>query len=76
MGSKGIFEKISFFICKIAIFLPNLCIFNDIAKNEVDRRAKFTKQKLSEIIQVTVPNFFYFDEILKIKELEPKNINF
>ena len=29
-----------------------------------------------EMIQVTVPIFFYFDEILKLKELWPKNCLF
>ena len=28
------------------------------------------------MIQVTVPIFFYFDEISKIKLLEPKNLDF
>ena len=34
---------------------------------------KLTKQKMSEIIQVNVPNFFYFDEIPKMTKLGPKN---
>ena len=33
---------------------------------------KLTKQKKSEIIQVNVPNFFYFDEIPKLTKLGPK----
>ena len=28
------------------------------------------------MIQVNVPNFFYFAEILKMSELEPKNVAF
>ena len=28
------------------------------------------------MIQVTVPNFFYFAEISKMSELEPKNVDF
>ena len=32
--------------------------------------------EVSEIIQVTVTIFFYFDKILKIKVLGPKNVNF
>ena len=31
------------------------------------------KQKMSEIIQVNVPNFFHFDEIPKMTKLGPKN---
>ena len=34
---------------------------------------KLIKQKMSKIIQVNVPNFFYFAEILKMTELRPKN---
>ena len=34
---------------------------------------KLTKQKMSEIIQVNVPNFFYFAEIQKMTKLGPKN---
>merc|ERR1712219_51966 len=34
---------------------------------------KLIKQKMSEIIQVNVPNFFYFAEILKTTKLGPKN---
>ena len=34
------------------------------------------KQKLLKIVQVTVPIFFHFDEIKKIKQLRPKNIDF
>ena len=34
---------------------------------------KLIKQKISEIIQVNVPNFFYFDEIPKMIKLGPKN---
>ena len=34
---------------------------------------KLNKQKMSEIIQVNVPNFFYFAEILKTTEIDPKN---
>ena len=34
---------------------------------------KLTKQKMSKIIQVNVPNFFYFAEILKTTEIDPKN---
>ena len=34
---------------------------------------KLIKQKMSEIIQVNVPNFFYFDEIPKMTKLGPKN---
>ena len=34
---------------------------------------KLTKQKMSKIIQVTVPNFFYFDEIPKMTKLGQKN---
>ena len=34
---------------------------------------KLAKQKMSEIIQVNVPNFFYFDEIPKMTKLGPKN---
>ena len=33
---------------------------------------KLTKQKMSEIIQVNVPNFFHFDEIPKMTKLGPK----
>ena len=33
---------------------------------------KLTKQKMSEIIQVNVPNFIYFEEIPKITKLGPK----
>ena len=36
-------------------------------------RLKLIKQKMSEIIQVNVPNFFYFAEIPKMKKLGPKN---
>jgi len=32
-----------------------------------------TNQKMSEIIQVNVPNLFYFDEIPKMIKLGPKN---
>ena len=32
---------------------------------------KLTKQKMSEIIQVNVPNFFHFDEISKMTKLGP-----
>ena len=42
------------------------------SKNEVHRRAKFTKEKLLEMIQVTVPIFFYFDEFSKIRMLRPR----
>ena len=45
-------------------------------KNESHRRQKSLLQKLSEMIQVTVPNFFYFAEISKMSELEPKNVDF
>ena len=34
---------------------------------------KLTKQKMSEIIQVNVPIFFYFAEIQKMTKLGPKN---
>ena len=34
---------------------------------------KLIKQKTSEIIQVNVPNFFYFAEIQKMTKLGPKN---
>ena len=34
---------------------------------------KLIKQKMSEIIQVNVPNFFYFAEIQKMTKLGPKN---
>ena len=34
---------------------------------------KLTKQKMSKIIQVNVPIFFYFDEIPKMTKLGPKN---
>ena len=34
---------------------------------------KLMKQKMSEIIQVNVPNFFYFAEIQKMTKLGPKN---
>ena len=34
---------------------------------------KLNKQKMSEIIQVNVPIFFYFDEIPKMTKLGPKN---
>ena len=33
---------------------------------------KLIKQKMSEIIQVNVPNFFYFAEIQKMTKLGPK----
>ena len=28
------------------------------------------------MIQVTIPNFFYFAEISKMSELEPENVDF
>ena len=34
---------------------------------------KLAKQKMSEIIQVNVPNFFYFDEITNMTKLGLKN---
>merc|ERR1712035_152490 len=34
---------------------------------------KLIKQKMSEIIKVNVPNFFYFAEIQKMTKLGPKN---
>ena len=34
---------------------------------------KLIKQKMSKILQVNVPNFFYFAEILKMTKLGPKN---
>ena len=34
---------------------------------------KLIKLKMSEIIQVNVPNFFYFAEIQKMTKLGPKN---
>ena len=34
---------------------------------------KLIKQKMSKILQVNVPNFFYFAEILKTTEIDPKN---
>ena len=34
---------------------------------------KLIKQKMSKILQVNVPNFFYFDEIPKMTKLGPKN---
>ena len=45
-------------------------------KNQLHLRGNFAKQKLLQMIQVTVPNFFYFDEISKIRPLEPKNHHF
>ena len=35
---------------------------------------KSMKKKLLEIVQVTVPNFFYFDEIWKTKQLWVKTV--
>ena len=35
---------------------------------------KRMKQKLLEIVQVNVSNFFYFDEIRKMKKVGPKNM--
>ena len=34
---------------------------------------KLIKQKMSKILQVNVPNFFYFAEIQKMTKLGPKN---
>ena len=33
------------------------------------------KQKLLEMVRVTIPFFFYFDEIRKMKKLDLKNIH-
>ena len=46
-----------------------------MVKNEVHPRENFTKQKMLVLMQVTVP-FFYFEEILKMTELPPKNCFF
>ena len=43
-------------------------------KTESHRREKFMKQKLLEIVQVNVPNFFLFDELPKMRELGAKNM--
>ena len=34
------------------------------------------KQKLLEMVQVTVPSFVYIDEIWKTKEVGPKKMHF
>ena len=41
-------------------------------QDQLHLRAKSLLQKLFQMIQVTVPNFFYFDVISKIRPLEPK----
>ena len=41
-------------------------------QSQLHLRAKSLLQKLFQMIQVTVPNFFYFDVISKIRPLEPK----
>ena len=41
-------------------------------KNENNLRTKCVKQKFLKIIKVNVPNFFYFGEISKMRELGPK----
>ena len=41
-------------------------------QSQLHLRAKSLLQKLFKMIQVTVPNFFYFDVISKIRPLEPK----
>ena len=43
-------------------------------KTESHRREKFMNQKLLEIVQVNVPNFFLFDELPKMRELGAKNM--
>ena len=40
--------------------------------NEIHRRGKSMKQKMSEMVKVTVQRFVYFDEILKTKKVGPK----
>ena len=45
-------------------------------QNQLHLRAKSLLQKLFQMIQVTVPIFFYFDVISKIGPLEPKNRHF
>ena len=51
-------------------------IYSKKSKNQLHQRGKFVKQKLLQMIQVTVPNFFYFDEISKIWPLQSKNSHF
>ena len=45
-------------------------------KKKIRITSKCTKQKLLEMIQVSVPIFFYSTEILKLKVLGLKNIVF
>ena len=40
---------------------------------EIFPTQKICKQKSPEMIQVNVPNFFYFAEIPKLTEISPKN---
>ena len=53
-----------------------LLIYYKKCKNQLHLRAKSLLQKLFQMIQVTVPIFFYFDVISKIGPLEPKNTYF
>ena len=41
-------------------------------QDQLHLRAKSLLQKLFQMIQVTVPIFFYFDVISKLRPLEPK----
>ena len=54
----------------------NLRIYYKKWKNQLHLRAKSLLQKVFQVIQVTVPIFFYFDVISTIRPLEPKNTYF
>ena len=47
--------------------------FQDGRQKKNHRRAKLWKQKVSKIIQVTVPIFFYFCQISMLRELKRKS---
>ena len=50
-------------------FFRNLCNSLREGKNENNLRTKCVKQKFLKLIEINVPNVFYFGEISKMREL-------
>ena len=77
-------SKVIFFIAyvnqsvyiDVNLWLCWVFLYKYMNKNQLHLRAKSLLQKLFQMIQVTVPIFFYFDVISKIWPLEPKNTYF
>ena len=76
-GRKGLSVLDSFFkdrkvLLWITLVLTYLRTYVQVIFRRSHPTLKLIKQKTSEIIQVNVPNFFYFAEIQKMTKLGPK----